>query len=93
MGEQDAGLGLAVGGVCHRKIGRGIDQGLAGDLWSVAVARGKCDHGGKIAAGAVAADRQPTSVDAELAGFAAIHFVAAIASSTAAGNLCSGARR
>ena len=68
MRQQDAGLGLAVRGMLHRKIGGGIDQHLAGELWAVAVARGKRNHGGEIAAGAVAADHQARGVDAELPG-------------------------
>ena len=66
MRQQDAGLGLAVRGMLHRKIGGGIDQHLAGELWAVAVARGKRHDGGEIAAGAVAADQQLRGVDAEL---------------------------
>ena len=57
MRQQDAGLGLAVRGMGHREIGRGIDQHLAGELRAIAVARGERDDGGEIAAGAVAADR------------------------------------
>ena len=55
-------------GCVHRKIGGGIDQHLAGEFWAVAVARGQRHDGGKIAAGAVAADQQLRGVDAELAG-------------------------
>jgi hypothetical protein len=66
VGEQDAGLGLAMRGMLHRKVGGGIDQHLAGDFGPVAVARGKRDHGCEIAAGTVAADHQPRGVDAEL---------------------------
>ena len=66
--QQDAGLGLAVRGMLHRKIGGGIDQHLAGEFWAVAVARGQRHHGGEIAAGAVAADQQVRGVDAELFG-------------------------
>ena len=55
-------------GCVHRKIGGGIDQHLAGELWAVAVARGKRHDGGEIAAGAVAADQQLRGVDAELFG-------------------------
>ena len=65
--QQNAGLGLAVRGMPHRKIGGGIDQHLAGEFWAVAVARGQRHHGGEIAAGAVAADQQVPGVDAELA--------------------------
>ena len=53
-------------GCVHRKIGRGIDQHLAGEFRAIAVARRKRHHGGEIAAGAVAADRQSRGVDAEL---------------------------
>ena len=61
---------LVSGSLCegwlHRKVGGGIDQHLAGELWAVAVARGKRHDGGEIAAGAVAADQQLRGVDAEL---------------------------
>ena len=94
MRQQNAGLGLAVRGMAHRKIGGGIDQHLAGELRAVAVARGKRHHGGEIAAGAVAADQQIARRRCRVASaLAATHLVAVMASSTAAGNLCSGARR
>ena len=70
MRQQDAGLGLAVRGMRHRKIGGRIDQHLSGDRGAVAVARRYRDHRGEIAAGAVAADHQPRRVDAELFGIA-----------------------
>ena len=54
----------------HRKIGRGIDQDLARDVRAVAIARRERDHGGEIAAGAVAADHQPRRIDPELRGIA-----------------------
>ncbi len=68
MRQQQAGLRLAVRGMRHRKIGGGIDQHLAGDRGPVAVARRYRDHRGEVAAGAVAADAQPGSIDAELFG-------------------------
>jgi hypothetical protein len=57
MREKNAGLGLAVRGMLHRKVGGGIDQHLAGELWAVAVARGQRHDGGEIAPGAIAADQ------------------------------------
>ncbi len=66
MRQQDAGLRLAVRGVRHREVGGRIDQHLACDRRAVAVARRDRHHGGEVAAGAVAADRQPGRVDAEL---------------------------
>ena len=66
MGEQDAGLGFAVGRMRHGKIGGRIDQHLAGDRRAIAVARSDGDYRCKIAAGAVAANHKARGVDAEL---------------------------
>ena len=60
--------GSRMRGRVHRKIGGGIDQQLACELWAVAIARRKRNHRGEIAAGAVAADHDPRRIDAELSG-------------------------
>ncbi len=49
-------------------VGQGIDQHLAADLRAALVAGAQGHHGGQVAAGAVAADRDARSIAAEVAG-------------------------
>src|ERR1700682_6402238 len=65
MRQQDAGLRLAVRGMRQREVDGGIDQHLAREWGTVAVARRYCNHRGEVAAGAVAAYALPRGVDAE----------------------------
>ena len=51
--------------MAHRRVGRGIDQELTRDPWRALVARQEADDRPEVAAGAVAADREPARIDAE----------------------------
>jgi len=93
MGQEDAGFGFAVRGMLHRKIRRRIDQHLARELRPVAVARGERNHGGEIAAALSPPTVSRAASMPSPFALAATHWSLPSRQSTAAGNLCSGAKR
>ena len=52
------------GGPVHGEIDRRVEQQLSAQGRHAAIARQQTDHGRKVAAGAVATDREPVAVDA-----------------------------
>ena len=79
--------------VRHAEIGHRIHQQLERQRRQVAVARHQRHYRSEIAARQIAADRDAVPVDPERTDCAITQRVASAQSSTAAGNLCSGAMR